>query len=535
MSKLPLDLSKFKKVKADEKTSMLQHSDGHQLIIAHGKLSPKLKDQLDKLPMASGGKIQRFDDGGPVLPNGGMTDEQIAAQQPPALPLEIDAVNPNDPANQVPVETPQVQPPAPPDSTPTQPMGKQSDNTSAPLPPPPSKTFDDHKKEALQEYSVENKNYENDLNNGHIAPETYHDLFANKSTLGKIGSIFGMLVSGAGSGLAHQQNMALQMMDNEIQRDLEGQKQSKANAQNFLRLNQQNEMNKAQVKQMGVQNQLTDAQAKSTIADAQLKGQTHALTQMLQTSYADLVKNTNNMPEGPQKEAQKQALGMIYSKIGEKIANVNDQAAGASAYTKMLFGVPGGGQSDEQQFQKQMNGMRMLGPQGEARAKDLEDKHFPGLKGQASIPLNGADREAINSGIDFDQKLNRFMDWTKGHSGDLNPAERNAGQALAAELQGAYRQATHGGVYKEGEQNFISKLIDQEPTKFFNNIRVMPQLKAISGENQARVNQLVKSKGFEGYSGGQQPQQQQGASPKYKIVNGVKYMRGPNGEAVRVQ
>lgn len=132
-------------------------------------------------------------------------------------------------------------------------------------------------------------------------------------------------------------------------------------------------------------------------------------------------------------------------------------------------------------------------------SRDMESKHFPGLKGQSSVPLSEGDREGLNSGISFDQKLHRFMDWTKNHSGDLSPSDRNTGEAMAAELQGAYRQATHGGVYKEGEQNFISRLIDSTPTKFFNEIRVMPQLQAISSENQARVDQLAKSKGFEGY------------------------------------
>ena len=43
MSKMPLDLSKFKKIKSDDQTSTLQHPDGHQIIIAHVKLSNKLK------------------------------------------------------------------------------------------------------------------------------------------------------------------------------------------------------------------------------------------------------------------------------------------------------------------------------------------------------------------------------------------------------------------------------------------------------------------------------------------------------------
>ena len=95
----------------------------------------------------------------------------------------------------------------------------------------------------------------------------------------------------------------------------------------------------------------------------------------------------------------------------------------------------------------------------------------------------------------------------------------------AAELQGAYRQATNGGVFKQGEQNFISKLIDSTPTKFFNEIRVLPQLGVIAKDNQRRLDTKLKGMGFEGYPGYKET----------KWVKGVEYEKGPNGEAVPVQ
>ena len=55
-----------------------------------------------------------------------------------------------------------------------------------------------------------------DLANGHIEPKTYHDLYAKKDTLGKIGTLFGLLVSGAGAGLSHQPNAVMELMNKEI-------------------------------------------------------------------------------------------------------------------------------------------------------------------------------------------------------------------------------------------------------------------------------------------------------------------------------
>jgi hypothetical protein len=49
MKKSGMDLSKFKHVKSDDKTTTLQHADGHTLTIAHGKLSKDMQAQLSAL------------------------------------------------------------------------------------------------------------------------------------------------------------------------------------------------------------------------------------------------------------------------------------------------------------------------------------------------------------------------------------------------------------------------------------------------------------------------------------------------------
>jgi hypothetical protein len=62
MSKMPLDLSKFKKVKEDEKSAHLQHPDGHTVMIAKNALSKSMKSALEKMP-------KHFVDGGDTTPN----------------------------------------------------------------------------------------------------------------------------------------------------------------------------------------------------------------------------------------------------------------------------------------------------------------------------------------------------------------------------------------------------------------------------------------------------------------------------------
>ena len=90
-------------------------------------------------------------------------------------------------------------------------------------------------------------NLAQDLDNGKITPETYGDLFAKRSTLGKLGTMFGLLVGGAGSGLTGQPNVVLEMMNKEIERDLEAQKQTQQNKQNWYNLSLQNQNTQADV------------------------------------------------------------------------------------------------------------------------------------------------------------------------------------------------------------------------------------------------------------------------------------------------
>lgn len=561
---MKLNLANLKKISSDENSTTFKHPHGHSIKIAHSGLQESLRNELEKIPLhknptsmakkyAGGGAVKNYAEGTP--------DEPVSNDKPPvvinvgAQPQVSNApVAPNPQSSPQAVPQPQAAAPAPqnPDLPPVAPVdpdmpenqsvadqGKDvtpeqgpqgpsapeaESNTEKPqqqgpqAPQDPQQQFQQHKAVALQDYTVEDKAFQNDLNNGHITPKTYQDLFANKGTLGKVGMLFGMLASGAGSGLSHQPNALMQLMNNEIQNDLAAQQQSKANAQNLIRLNQAHLMNEAQVGFTGAQAGLTNVEANTkAIAFSNMQANRIALDHIAQ--------QVNRLPVGsPDRIKSEQALAMMYNSVNNENFNIASRAASASAYYKMLMGQPGAG--GEEAFQQKTAGMRMLGPQGTEMAKNLEEKHFPGLQGQASIPLSGEDRTAINSGIDFDQKLDRFINWTKNHSGDLSPSDINTGKAMAAELQGSYRLNTHGGVYKEGEQNFISKLIDEDPTKFFNDIRVVPQLQAISSENRARLNQLVKSKGFSGYN---PPSQQSAPAQQTQTMGGVQYKKVNGG------
>jgi hypothetical protein len=160
--------------------------------------------------------------------------------------------------------------------------------------------------------------FEDDLNKGHIQAKTYSDLFDKKDTLGKIGTIFGLLVGSAGAGLSHQPNALMEMMNNEIQRDLESQKTSAANRQNWLKMVQQNPLIDAQVKNLGANTQAT----KFALAQSM----------MTQATFHDLASKLDRMPRStPAQEAayqaKKQAAMAVYNFLGAKVNSAMDAAA----------------------------------------------------------------------------------------------------------------------------------------------------------------------------------------------------------------
>lgn len=549
--------SGFKKVHEDGDKAILKHKNGSELKIAKATLSPKHLQDLKALPLyqAEGTYIPEEDKPEPQATQppqapvnifvGGQQPQPAPQPQPTPAPTPApmpQAVTPPptpqpsapmhqptqaekpktiapQPVQQQPVEEQQAQAPE------EQPMVEEPEREIAAQPRVPA-TPEEKKALQLQEYVGGDQAFTNDLNNGHITPKTYSDLFASKSTLGKVGTLFGLLVSGAGSGLAKQPNAVLEMMNQEIKRDLEAQMKSKDNAINYLKLNQAQQLQKSQVGLIG-------AQAKLTQTEAAQKAFALSQMQMNRAAFHNLVSQNQKLPVGsPARKAGDQMLAMMYQAINNENFSIADRAAAAGALSSMVS--TSGGQ--EGGFQSGNTALRMSG--NTPLAEDRESKHFPGVSGQASVPLNGADRQKIDTGIRFDRQLNEFIDWTQKHSGSLSPTEYKTGVAKAAELQAAYRAATNGGVYKEGEQNFISKIIDSRPTKFFNSIRVVPQLKAVAHENKLRVDQTAKNLGFNGYSGFQSKQSKQpqgGNQPQYKTVNGVKYMRGPKGEAIPVK
>lgn len=538
-----LDLRKFKKISEDQKCATFQHKDGHQIKIAVSALTPEMKKDLSSLPIhAAGGAdteakasaqdttpIQTdtpYDYSKDLPPSQGVpssiaaTPAQTAQQETP--PTDVTQQTSTQPLDEDQSDQDQTQP----DVDQAQPQAPQQPSSV-----PPAQMGPKSAAQLLQEY----QSIHSDVMNGHINPLTYHQLlwqeqqpdgtWKDKGTLGKIGTLFGLALSGMGSGLAHQPNQLMQMMDNTIARNVDAQIHDKTNGQNMYKMLLNQQLNEADVaaKQAGIK--LTESQVKVNEKLAQLHAAT--MTKMLSTSDAfnQIAKQSANNPQA------QQALGIMYPMMQNELMTKASQAAGQGAFLNNLMGGTSlQTQQPEQQWQQQNKAKAMAGPVGQTLSKYEGERHIPNYPGAASNAVSQSDSDQLNAGTHFRKQLDSFIDWTKSHSGSLSPSDMNRGQALAADLQGSYRQATNGGVFKAGEQNFISNIIDDDPTKFFNEIRTVPQLEAVRDDLNRKMDVFTQNKlglpKFSDVMGGGQGKATGNAQPKGNEIK----IQMPNGK-----
>ena len=146
----------------------------------------------------------------------------------------------------------------------------------------------------------------------------------------------------------------------------------------------------------------------------------------------------------------------------------------------------------EQALDHMIQYMRATNPE---QAKEMESRRVPGY-GIGTIPVPNEVRGTLVAKDQLGQMSKRFYDWAAKHSGSISPTDIAQGKTMAAELQSAYRNSINGGVFKKGEQEFIDQIVDSDPTKFFNKIRVLPKLKEVINSNDMQASILAKGYGL---------------------------------------
>lgn len=482
-------LKNFKKMSSDKQSTTLKHGDGHELKIAHKGLSKKMRDDLEKLPL-------HFDGGGDVPKPGATptppTDDKPQApvvinvgqpQGTPAPPPQVTPVPQS--AQQTPAPAPQSTPVAPPTAAPQPPdqegaapdptqeapmdpsspqqatqdtapsnAGSPPDNNSA---PPETSTQqaqrqvaaqgltpadpDYQKKVFSQALNSEDGKFYQELASGKIQPKTYQDLFDDKKTwYGKAGMLFGMMLSGAGSGLAHQPNAMLHMMDQQISNDLEAQKATKQNAQSMLQKYQQYQNDQAT-------HALQGAQGKKFLQDTELERQEVTKLRLYNQMTLAYVHNldgvASKLPPGQQAAGQ-QALAAVKSGAMQKVSQNNATAASILADTEAKWHA------------KNAVG-NMVVPE---QAKYDSDRHLPGV-GSFSQALTPETTDTIRGISNFQNLLKEATDLndTLGRRGAWTPTEKARAAQVHNDLVSSYNDVKGLKRFTGNEENLYDKIV----------------------------------------------------------------------------
>src|SRR6185312_6243338 len=414
-----LDFSKLHKVSSDEQTTTFRHPYGHEIKIVHGKLSKKLREQLDKIPVRG----QKMADGGEPNPQPNeSTDSAPDQQQGPQpasielpdnnAPLDIEPVNQNQDQSQSQgqaqsdesgeQETDDAQAAADQSQDANQaPTQQESQPAQQAQPAKPSSPVSD----PMDATSIEanfNKDYaslQQSINNGSIHPKTLSDIWAknrdgtSRGTLSKLGLFFSMLASGMGSGLTHQPNALLQSMQKEIDNDLEAQKSTRSNQLTAYQLAGQHAQSMAAAKLNALEAQYYQAKTKNLPLEAQkiqqemdmIKAQTdiYRTTNAKNLLLLDTVKMglgmANAAPPGPVKNQLMAAHQMVSNAANQQAAVNNKQAA-----LQM-----------ESNWAARNKALSMF-PETEGLANYEAQRHLPGI-GNSTIPVPQNIRDQVTA------------------------------------------------------------------------------------------------------------------------------------------
>jgi hypothetical protein len=289
------------------------------------------------------------------------------------------------------------------------------------------------------------------------------------------------------------------------------------------------------------------AQSGNIKAETAVKSDALAHMKMNRAALAHLINQSKSMALTAEARAKlNNQIMMLSGQIDAANSNFADRAEAAGKLGDM-FNQPSNNNSNptaaqEEGFKKEQMMLRMSGRK--ELADDLMTKHIPGVQGKASIPITDEIRGQIRNGVTFDETLDNYLEFVKTHPGALNvlnPTDANVGKTLAVGLQNAFRASMNGGVFKKGEQDFINSVIDDDPMKFYNDLRVAPQLAVLKNDNLIKMDQLLKSQGYtngihhiipnktKGLPALPGSGQKEQPKAETKFMNGVKYTKVNGG------
>lgn len=305
-------------------------------------------------------------------------------------------------------------------------------------------------RQIMEDYQSKNKALQDEYNGvladykaGHIDP---NHVWASKSTPNKIATIIGILASGIGSGMAHQENMAMKTLNAEIDRDIEAQKANLSSKGNILN---------ALTSQMG-----------------NLRAGTEMLKSIKMGIAAEEMKKAAALSKDPMAKAK---LLEESGKLHQAAAPVMAKMAAQQTVNSLMKQV----NKDPSKAPALFEALRKIDPN---QAKDLQQRYVPGMG--FALSDNDAKElkelkgtvDTVKQGVSELQKINRMS------GSSLSLEQRAKADVVAKSLVGLLRVPLTGpGAMNEGERKMLEDIV-ANPTKIF----------SLSSSNKTRLTQLVK-------------------------------------------
>src|ERR1019366_1454907 len=179
-------------------------------------------------------------------------------------------------------------------------------------------------------------------------------------------------------------------------------------------------------------------------------------------------------------------------------------------------------------------GLSYLDQYAPEQAKNYRERYYapfdmPGGKSIADRPIPEDERKHLNAMTVLDQKGRDVINFVHQHSGTWNPQTRNVATQKVEEMKNFYNDSISGGALTEGRLGWYDEQFKKHPTD------ILAQLVGNTKKMQEMVDSNANRKNITLQSYGLRPPAISQTQPQYKTVGGVTYMRGPNGEPIRVK
>lgn len=345
-------------------------------------------------------------------------------------------------------------------------------------------------KQKAEDHAKELTSFAKDVADTHIDPNRY---MGKMDTNDKVRTMFSLFLGGFGDG----PNQALQFLNSKIDRDIDAQKA-----------------------ELGKKQTLYSAMLERHKDERTAMDMTKAL--MTTANAVDLQQIAAKAQAPMAKLRAQQMQGALQMQVGQLV----DKSAQAQAFGDLE-------QKAKQNPQLYPQVIDRLAASDPKKAADMRERLVPGV-GLANTPKDANEVKDISiaatgakSAID---ELKSIMS-TPGKS--LSPNERARAGSIRQQLIGQMRVAILGpGTVNESERALLENLIP-DPTSILSlDSSNLIKLNALEKRMAEGVQQQLQARGVAGSMpnmAAQAPQEQ------IKIVNGRKYRRGPNGEAIEVR